>query len=122
VTDLKQLDAEYTAFINAEKDYLSQIDPANAEAELNRATYAALLMTVGYDLLNQDHHIKLMQATQLGSAPLARVIMGRVRMTSNVAYRFQQATGIPVDEWLRIRAVREEPAAAQGNPDGQQPS
>lgn len=115
MTDIKQLDADYTAFITAEKDYLDQIDPDNVNAELDRATYATALMSLGFDLLDQKDHLKLMKDTQLGSAPLARVIMGRVRMTDNVAYRFQQATGVPMDEWLKLRAVREEPVAAQGD-------
>jgi hypothetical protein len=123
MTDLNRLNTEYTDFIKAELAYLDRTVPLDAdgdaevEFELENATYATLLLAKGINLLNQEDHIKLMQGTQLGSAPLARVIMGRVRMTENIAYRLQVATEIPVDRWLNARAVREETTTQQQTPD-----
>lgn len=113
MTDIKKLDEDYSAFITAEKERLDQVTPEDMDDEVKNATYAAMLMAIGVDPLNAEHHQRLMKGTQLGSAPLARVIMGRVRMTDNVAYRFQMATGVPKDMWLAARPVREETPAVQ---------
>lgn len=120
MTDLNKLNADYEAFIKAEKNYLDQITPEELDDEVKNATYAAMLMAIGIEPLNPEHHQQLMRGTQLGAAPLARVIMGRVKMTDNVAYRFQQATGVPMNMWLASRAVREETPAAQEIDAGQQ--
>lgn len=117
VTDLRQLTRDYNDFLAQALTLLGsepQLPEEGAAVVLNETTIATMLYSAGLDLGSDHVHTELARRTGLHPAALCRVIMGRVRMTTNVAGRFQIATGIPMQKWLDVPAtprVSDEPCA-----------
>lgn len=117
MTDLRQLTRDYNDFLAQALTLLDTEPKPLGEGDtvvLNETTIATMLYSVGLDLGSDHVHIELARRTGLHPAALCRVIMGRVRMTTNVAGRFQMATGIPMQKWMDVPAtprVSDEPCA-----------